>query len=310
MSILRKKLAFENHFTQIPNTWLRDARLSWKARGLLAHLMSHRPGWEVTLESLASVGPDGITAIRAAVAELEECGYLKRERLRSPDGTRLAGVNYELMDPAESLGSENLTQGFDTQGNQTPKKNIPTEEQSSELTPLPGLEIVSRETDERSAIEAAFEVFWHQWPKKVARIDAVKVWKKLKPADRAEALAGAIRVKAMVDQKQVEKTYLPNPDRWLRGRRWEDFQAKESESTGVSPAPVSLSAVRYHDTPHPGLQLTDQERAAALRRWPDPTGWGEISREHAQMIIDERTGHNAGHNRPRSSGPSGLPAPQ
>ena len=35
MPVIRGHHSFDNHFTQIPNHWLRDSRLSFKARGLM-----------------------------------------------------------------------------------------------------------------------------------------------------------------------------------------------------------------------------------------------------------------------------------
>jgi hypothetical protein len=97
MAIRRTAQPFEQNFTQIPNGWLRDRRLSRRARGLLAELMTHQIGWEVTLDSLIEGGTEGRDAIRGAITELEGFGYLTRERSR--DGGRFKGTDYVLTDP-------------------------------------------------------------------------------------------------------------------------------------------------------------------------------------------------------------------
>lgn len=125
--IKRTRLAFEDHFTQVPNAWLRDTRLSRRARGLLAELLSHREGWEVTLESLVATGPEGRDAIRSAVGELEECGYLQRQRQRA-DGGRLAGIDYHLTDPGFPA-AENPTVAEALVGESAGKKTITQEDQ-------------------------------------------------------------------------------------------------------------------------------------------------------------------------------------
>lgn len=67
-------------YTVLQNELLRDARLSWKARGLLAYLLSQPPGWHTWLQHLTAQAPDGRDSVRAGLAELEAAGYLRRWR--------------------------------------------------------------------------------------------------------------------------------------------------------------------------------------------------------------------------------------
>ena len=83
MPLVRGKHNFDGQFTQIPNSWVRDSRLTLKARGLLTLLMSHSPGWSVSINSLILENLEGRDSLKAAVAELEEFGYLKREQARA-----------------------------------------------------------------------------------------------------------------------------------------------------------------------------------------------------------------------------------
>lgn len=98
MSITRAPLAFENQYVQIPNAWLRDKRISRRARGLLAELMTHRIGWKITLQSLSQGEQEGRDAVAKAVKELCDHGYLAKERQHGDNG-RFAGWAYELQDP-------------------------------------------------------------------------------------------------------------------------------------------------------------------------------------------------------------------
>lgn len=98
MSITRSRLSFESHFTTVPNSWVRDPRISRKAKGIMIEVMSHAPGWQITVESLVKNGTEGIDAIRSGIIELEKAGYLVRSRVRDDQG-KMRGVDYLIVDP-------------------------------------------------------------------------------------------------------------------------------------------------------------------------------------------------------------------
>lgn len=63
-------------FTQIANSALRDRRLSFKARGLLAMVLSHVGEWDATRTWLVSQSDvDGRHTIQSALNELTHLGY-------------------------------------------------------------------------------------------------------------------------------------------------------------------------------------------------------------------------------------------
>lgn len=67
------------------DTPLRDPRLSWKAKGLASYLLSKPPGWKIWTSDLIRRSTDGRDAVLSGLAELEQCGYLKRERSNDPE---------------------------------------------------------------------------------------------------------------------------------------------------------------------------------------------------------------------------------
>lgn len=110
--LIRRLQRFERNFTQLPNTWLRDEALSYRARGVLALLMSHETGWRVTLKSLASASPsEGVDALRTVAVELEQRGYLKRVTLQGRGG-KFEGQDWEISDPHDT-GSAALFTALD-----------------------------------------------------------------------------------------------------------------------------------------------------------------------------------------------------
>ena len=126
MPIQRTKMVHEHNFTQIPNDWVRDTRLTLKSIGLLSQLLSHSEGWSVTIGSLARTNGCGKHIIRAAVQELEDAGYLIRKQLRGVSGTfaEVLWVTSEPSSPSSGYPtSEKPTSGKPTSENRTLKKN-------------------------------------------------------------------------------------------------------------------------------------------------------------------------------------------
>jgi hypothetical protein len=91
-----------DQFTQIRNALFRDPRLSLKDKGLFGLISTHRDGWGVTPESLATCCTDGVSAIKSALRNLERFGYLRRDRERRKDGT-LGASAYYITDQPEAV---------------------------------------------------------------------------------------------------------------------------------------------------------------------------------------------------------------
>ena len=60
--------------------------LSFKARGLLAYILSQPDHWRTNSHQLALVGPDGRDAVRTGLHELEARGYLVHTRQQDKAG--------------------------------------------------------------------------------------------------------------------------------------------------------------------------------------------------------------------------------
>ena len=75
------------NWTEISNFVLRDKRLSYRARGILARLLSNADGFAMNADDLAHESPcEGRDAVRTALAELQNCGYLQRVKSQDEKG--------------------------------------------------------------------------------------------------------------------------------------------------------------------------------------------------------------------------------
>ncbi len=84
-------------YTCMSNYHLRDKKLSLKAKGLLSQMLSLPDNWDYTLAGLASINKESIDAIRTAVLELENAGYIERYQGRDKLGKLLA-IEYTIYE--------------------------------------------------------------------------------------------------------------------------------------------------------------------------------------------------------------------
>ena len=101
-------------YTVMSNHHLRNRALSLKAKGLLSQMLSLPEDWDYTLQGLARINRESIDAIRQAIRELEQAGYIQRSRERDEKG-RLRGADYvifELPQPVPASVSPTLENPF------------------------------------------------------------------------------------------------------------------------------------------------------------------------------------------------------
>ena len=93
----------KSHYTILPNEFLLDETISDKARGTLARLLSRPDNWNLNINYLVKTGKDGHTAIRSAIRELEDAGYIRKDVTRHENG-RISGVEYIICESKCSTG--------------------------------------------------------------------------------------------------------------------------------------------------------------------------------------------------------------
>jgi hypothetical protein len=105
-----------DNFAIIPNDTLRDPRLSYEARGILAELLSRPDDWHTTADELAEaarrqrgIQGEGRRKTRAAFAELEAAGYIRRVRARGPQGHVVTEIHlYDVPQTDDTTGGTSV----------------------------------------------------------------------------------------------------------------------------------------------------------------------------------------------------------
>lgn len=78
-----------SNFVMMDKTFLEDERLSFKAKGILAYLLSKPDDWKVIVGNLVNSSKDGKASVYAGLKELKECGYYEKVPIRNEQGTRI-----------------------------------------------------------------------------------------------------------------------------------------------------------------------------------------------------------------------------
>jgi len=115
--IIRKKCA---NYTVISNVFVRDNRLSLKAKGLMAVVMSLPEDWNFSVGGLMSVINEGKSAIYSAVKELKQYGYCEVVPVRDEKG-KMAGNDYIFSEESQEQKEEQK----DTESKEQPHTDYP-----------------------------------------------------------------------------------------------------------------------------------------------------------------------------------------
>lgn len=175
--------------------------LSLAAKGLLKELLSLPSDWHLSIGGLAMVLKDGKDAITSALKELEDNGYITRQKQFSIDkcGRRVfAGCFYTIYENpyteksyTENPHTENPHTGNPCTGNpctenggdiiinnkEINKDNKDLDNNNKDYKPL-------TPSDEG----VTFEQFWDAYGVKKSKKDAERAWKKLSKADKDAAM--------------------------------------------------------------------------------------------------------------------------
>lgn len=124
-------------YTVMANHHLRNTKLSLKAKGLLSLMLSLPEDWDYTTKGLAKICKDGVNSICSTVNELEEHGYVIRERIRNAKG-QLTDIQYTILEQPKptQLGQEKQKQENPVLGNPvlgSPEQEEPEQGNTTQL---------------------------------------------------------------------------------------------------------------------------------------------------------------------------------
>lgn len=85
-NIFRVQKNKDNPYIMLNKEFLNNPYLSWKAKGLLAYLLSLPDDWKVHEKEVITHSKDGRDSYRKALKELINSGYVHRDRIKNKKG--------------------------------------------------------------------------------------------------------------------------------------------------------------------------------------------------------------------------------
>lgn len=250
-------------FTVLPNRTLRDNRLSLKTRAILAIMFSLPEDWDYTAAGLSAICGAGRDAVRSALRELEEYGYLTRVQRHDASG-HFSRNEYIVTDEPASEADAPMTDypataeppaGEPSPGE--PMTENPTQQNkdctNTPYSPPEGDSAPAKKNPSRRgrSPKAApdwkperFAGFWNYYPRGEDKPAAIRAWDKLQPSDELIDEMAAALVRQAASESWQAGVGIPYASTWLNNRRWEDEDKKPPRSRaspgGWAPDPEVL----------------------------------------------------------------------
>lgn len=207
---IQKIIRLDNQpFAMIPNSVIRNPNISTGAFRLLAYLMSHSDGYELTYEQIERQTTLGRYAINEASKNLIELGYLQLERPKQSNG-QFGAKHWIILDPTtvgnSTMEPHHMVKPTDNKENNLNKKTT-------------NKDILAQNEFERE--HDFFDIFWVHYPRKTGKGAAKRAfWKAAAQNQVSEIIDGVKRMS--VDPNLPEAQFIPHAATWLNRDGWLD----------------------------------------------------------------------------------------
>lgn len=217
------------NYTVMSNYHLKETEMSLKAKGLLSVILSLPPEWDYSIAGLVAISKENETAIKTALRELKQFGYLKVTKLM-PNQTESGRIEYSYdiyEEPSEALIAE--FQSTEKQG----AENQPLENQGQLNTNnklIKNKLFNNKENNGQPAkpadreLIAEFNELWKEYPRKQGKANALKAYVRARKAgvDKLTVSNGITRYNAQIRANNTNMKYVKQGSTWFSQQCWDD----------------------------------------------------------------------------------------
>lgn len=228
MSVVR--VNHNTNYTVMSNHHLRNMNLSLKAIGLLSKILSLPPDWDYTIEGLTAICKDGVSAVKSALKELKDEGYLVVTKMM-PDKTKSGRIEY-VYDIYEQ-----------------PYKKQDIEKQDIEILPVEIQEVenhlqlnkdkLNKDQLSKDVLKTdykeEFENLWKLYPNKKGKTNALNDYIKARKGgvEYDAVLSGLYNYIEYINLEKVPDRYVKHGSTWFHQHCWDDdYTTKRLLTTG------------------------------------------------------------------------------
>ena len=232
----------EDPFTRISNGIFKDKRLKLKTLGLLCLCLSLPEDWRFSIRGLTAICADGQAAVVSALDELEQLGYLRRDKTQEHQASgKFGGVRYVFFDvaPAPCVDFPYTVEPHTE--NQSQEK-IQQETKKQEIPPKPPRGRTVKKAPDHLPEE--FCRLWKAYPRGDDKQGAIREWDRLRPDEATVfAMKSALLLQMQSDEWR-RGIGIPYFCRWLSHRRWEDDRLRTAPAAKPERFEPEVSAWR------------------------------------------------------------------
>lgn len=237
----------DKNFSIVYNEVFQRKDVSWKAKGIMAYLLTLPDDWKVHSSEISSHSSDGKAAFQSGWNELKKLGYVYQEKLIDNDTKKIIGWQTTVQESVKNqnpknqklenqkLENQNLdfqnlenrpilnTNKLKTNELNTNKENMTIAEQSP-----------SHSTTKKDELKADFEKLWKLYPNKKGKKVAYTAYKSaIKDGTTNRQIQDGIQAYCkQIDMNHISPEYIKHGSTYFRQRAWEDDYSIEEKEEG------------------------------------------------------------------------------
>ena len=100
------------NFSVIDNGIFEQTNISWRARGILLYLLSKPDDWKVREQDIIKHGPCGRDAVRSAIKELKDAGYIQKVAIKDPKTGKISEWKTYVNDEPQNAHESRIESTF------------------------------------------------------------------------------------------------------------------------------------------------------------------------------------------------------